>query len=68
MGQERAYRCCGHCERTLQKLGANNVQIDDIWKTAILSTETGSDKAAYPYRELRPRNEIVQLCMDLKNA
>jgi hypothetical protein len=28
-----AYRYCGHCERTLEKLGASNTQIDDIWKT-----------------------------------
>src|SRR5436190_848477 len=29
MHEEWAYRCCGHCERTLEKLGANNIQIDD---------------------------------------
>jgi hypothetical protein len=50
---ERAYRCCGHCERTLEKLGANGIQIDDIWATAILSTKEGSNEGAYPYRELQ---------------
>ena len=49
--KESAYRCCGHCERTLEKLGANNVQIDDLWETAFLCTEQGSDEEPYPYRE-----------------
>ena len=53
MQNEWAYRCCGHCERTLEKLGANGIQVDDIWGTAILSTEKGKDNVAYPYRELQ---------------
>ena len=39
MTKDVAYRCCGHCERTLEKLCANNIQIDDIWNTAFLSTD-----------------------------
>ena len=53
MKGEWAYRCCGHCERTLEKLCANNIQIEDLWKTAFLSTEDGSDEEPYPYRELQ---------------
>ena len=53
MRDEWAYRCCGHCERTLEKLGANGIQIDDIWATAILSTKDGSDEGKYPYRMLQ---------------
>jgi hypothetical protein len=26
MNLESAYQCCGHCERTLEKLGANNTR------------------------------------------
>ena len=31
------YQCCAHCERTLQHLGANNIQIDDLWQTSSMS-------------------------------
>ena len=48
----RAYRCCGHCEKILEKMGANGIQIDDIWATAILSTGPVSTKGPYPFREL----------------
>jgi len=53
MGKERAYRCCGHCERTLEKMGANGIQVDDIWATAILSTGDINNNQMYPYRELQ---------------
>ena len=65
MAKKRAYRCCGHCERTLQKLGANNVQITDFWKSACLSTTKGSDKGSYPHRELMKHELIIKKCKDL---
>lgn len=68
MAEEWAYRCYGHCERTLQKLGANDIKIDDLWKTANLSTEEGSDKLPYPYRELVSQVSILKACKDLKTV
>ena len=53
MRREWTYRCYEHCERTLEKLGANDIQIDDIWATAILSTKDESDEGNYPYRMLQ---------------
>ena len=65
MAERWAYRCCGHCERTLQKLGANNVQIEDLWRTAHLSTTEGSEAEPYPYRELQKEEIIIQACKKL---
>lgn len=68
MAKQCAYRCCGHCETTLQKLGANNVQIADLWKTAYLSTTKGSDEEPYPYRELKKHASIIMECKDLTDV
>ena len=68
MQDKLAYQCCGHCERTLEKLGANNIQIDDLWETAFLSTEQGADTGSYPYRDLKKRVDIMKQWEDLKNV
>jgi hypothetical protein len=60
MNLESAYQCCGHCERTLEKLGANNIQIDDLWKTALLSTGAIKAKPPYPSRGLKSQKDILQ--------
>jgi len=60
MNKESAHQCCGHCERTLQKLGANNIQIDDLWKTALLSTGSIEDKQPYPSRGLKSQKDILK--------
>jgi hypothetical protein len=59
MSQEIAYRCCTHCETTLEKLGANNIQIDDLWQTALLGTGVISNAGAYPWRKLKERDQIL---------
>ena len=58
--QERAYRCCTHCEITLAKLGANNIHIDDLWKTALLSIGKISNKEPYPWRELIKQEKVLK--------
>ena len=59
MSQEIAYRCCTYCETTLEKLGANNIQIDDLWQTALLSTGDIANAGAYPWRKLKEWNRIL---------
>ena len=59
MSQEIAYRCCTHCEMTLEKLGANNIQIDDLWHTALLSTGDIFNTGVYPWRKLKERDQIL---------
>jgi hypothetical protein len=59
MNLEAAYQCCGHCERTLEKLGANNIQIDDLWKTAWLSTGDIDTEPPYPSRGLKSEKGIL---------
>jgi hypothetical protein len=58
--ESSAYQCCGHCERTLEKLGANNIQIDDLWKTALLSTGAIDDEEPYPSRGLKSQKDILK--------
>jgi hypothetical protein len=60
MNVDSVYQCCGHCERTLEKLGANNIQIDDLWKTALLSTGKISLKQPYPFREMKSQEDILK--------
>jgi hypothetical protein len=67
MNKRVTYRCCGHCERTLQKLGANNVQITDLWETACLSTIKGENEEPYPNRKLKEHKLIIKECKDLIN-
>ena len=68
MAEQRAYRCCGHCKRTLEKLGANGVQIDDLWKTSHLSIAEGNNKEHYPYRKLENHAIIIQKYKNLTNV
>ena len=58
--KEVAYRCCTHCEKILVKLGANNIQIEDLWKTALLSTGEISEKDPWPWRGLMKQEEILK--------
>ena len=68
MAERHAYRCCGHCERILQKLGANNVQITDLWETACLSTTKGCDDEPYPFRKLKDHESIIKECKGLMDV
>jgi hypothetical protein len=68
MSRERAYQCCTHCETTLEKLGANNIHIDDLWKTALLSTgKFSDDNVKYPWRVLKDQEEILKEYGQLTN-
>jgi hypothetical protein len=60
LSKERAYRCCTHCETTLEKLGVNDIHIDDLCKTALLSTGNISNTHPYPWRELKEQEEILK--------
>jgi hypothetical protein len=57
---ESAYRCCTRCETTLAKLGANGIEVDDLWATALLSTGTISTKEPYPSRKLKPKEDVLK--------
>jgi len=69
VGQERSYRCCTHCETALVKSGANNIKIDDLWKTALLTQANGefSDEFPYPWRELKQQKDVLKQYGKLKN-
>src|SRR5271167_5082297 len=54
MSREKAHQFCTHCETILERLGANNIHIDDLWKAALLSGGKISDNdEKYPWRGLK---------------
>jgi hypothetical protein len=62
------YRCCGHCERTLEHLGANNITIDDLWQTSSMSVgDVSMSEGGYEGKQLKPLNVVLKEYGGLKD-
>jgi hypothetical protein len=53
------YRCCKFCEDALYHLGANNIVIDDLWRTSFMGEGTIKMKGPYPEQKMKSLNDIL---------
>lgn len=55
----KVYQCCGRCEDMLRLLGANNIDIKDLWEESVMSCGESRHNVTYPYRALKSLEVIL---------
>jgi hypothetical protein len=53
-------RCCKYCEDALNRLGANGIKIDDLWKTSSMGIGPCTDDEPYSFRDMKSLQAILK--------